>query len=437
MRQLSNRGISALPAGHGVVLDIDRDAVTDDGAISVINDGFDRVANGMAHGVRLRISEILHGGDTVVIDVEQGDRTHRMELPREAIETGGNVINTAVAIDSVQRLMSGEDKSEITIHGPLSDFTHELLKERTGLPIDNPLSADERRVMPTRINVKDQKREGYLGIKPDFASRLDGDLRFLMREGVLMPTSNGDIVLSSCINSPVFWKQIENYLRANPQATSYFQPGSVHLSKLAEGAEYLPKNLLRAGRISVFLNLAEVHGFHEHLTGNRIDTASGAPANDSVILSDSGRAVGDIVSKIRIGAIVQMLKSIGLTEFTITNGPGEIIHYRVREGEKGTMHITAPKSRDIPAEILNKLGISSASEEVLSTGCGDTFTGAFIALSKMYPNADTNRLLEAASLFAVVHTHNPGSNLSNLNLTPLRECVIAILGQPEVMGLAA
>lgn len=423
--------ISALTAGNGAVIDISRYAIEGPGQ-NMVEESFERASNGERHGLRIAIKALTDGGDRVVLNIESDTETKEIETKRSALHLGGNAVNTGIAIDEVTQAITG--RSDISIYGPLSNLMCDLMSGLVRIPIINTLSSDdERRAMPSRVNLVDQRAELYIGSKPDFTGRMHTDLSFLKREGILMPMNNGDLLLSSCINSPLFWEQIEDYLKRNPDATLYFQPGSVHMGKLGEGAKYLPRHLLDAGRINVLLNLNEVQGFHDHLTSNGIDGRE----DDKTRAKMAEQLLDDENNDNKLIQISFILIRLGIRDFTITSGPGEIINYTIGPNGAGSFSITKPASRDMDENFLNSIGIATPSEEVLSTGSGDTFTGAFIALSKIYPNASKSNLLKAASLFAAIQTHNPGSNLSNLRLNSLKEKVIAILGPVQSKSFAA
>ncbi|MDP4008350.1 MAG: hypothetical protein Q8P68_04115 [Candidatus Peregrinibacteria bacterium] len=429
MNVFDRNKISALTAGNGAVLDISRYAIEGPGR-DMVEEGFKRASSGEKHGLQIAIKALTEGGDRVILNVDSGAESKEIETGRSNLHLGGNAVNTGIAIDEVTRSMTGQ--KNISIYGPLSNLMHDLMRDLVRIPIINTLSSkQERCAMPSRVNIVHQEKEIYVGSRPDFTGRMDTDLQFLKREGVLMPMSNGDFLLSSCINSPLFWRKMEMYLKQNPSATLYFQPGSVHLSKIAEGAAYLPKHLLDAGRVSILLNLNEVKGFHDHLRSNDIESHD----EDAAKIKIAEQLIGE---NNRLTEVTFMLVRLGIKDFTITSGPGKILNYTTEPGRAGAVSMTSPTSRIFNVDFLRSIGIDVPSENVLSTGCGDTFTGAFIALSKIYPKANKGKLLQAASLFAAIQTHNPGSNLSNLKLNDaVKQGVVNILGPVESKDIAA
>ena len=419
---------SALSACNGVVIDIEKNVLDGTAARNMAERGFEELEKtGARNGaLRLGIREVFCD-NKVALDVSDGTKMCTLEVGLEDLKIGGNTLNTAIAASEVERLMTGETGGRM--YGPLNGLQEKLIHEKTRLQIANSLKThDQMAAMPSRISVGDPVREKYLRGTPDFENRTrEGrDLRFLVENGVLIPTTNGDLILSSCINSKSFWKQVRDYLKSNPDTTLYFQPGGVHLKKLVENESYLPEDLMGSGRIIVILNVDEMHGFAENLASQ--DIAEVRPVRD-VETTVSNAVLTDEKETTAIN-IARELAKRGLHEVVITNGPGSIISYKSEAG-KDKVFVTSPADRTKVNNILRSVGIENPSKAVLSIGCGDTFTGAFITLSKLYPDADRIQLMEVASMFGTIQTHNPNSNIGNLNLQALREYVIDKLGKPN------
>lgn len=426
---------AALSAGNGAVIDVPLSALK--GETTLCEEKFSSLIETGERSARVRI-EIgkIVSGRSVVLNISDGQREETAEVDLENLIPGGNVINTATATAAVEKLMMGE--TGVYVHGPFNHLHEGLIRDKTGLAVTNPLtSEDRRRAMPSRISIVKPEAEKYLLSIPDFekATRANGDMRFLIEQGILVPAANGDLILSSCINSSLFWNRIKDYLEANPKTTLYFQPGSVHLGKLVTNRPYLPKKLLASGRIVVILNVDEIQGFADNLASqalpelrDKTETTIVAGERISAPLTDAKEAMALNVAK--------ELAKRGLNRVVITNGPGSVISFE-HEGNHSKVYITTPEDRRSVEAVLAQMGIETPSKEVLATGCGDTFTGALIALSRLYPNADRNILMEAASIFSAIQTHNPESNIGNLNLEPVKALIIAKLSLPEVDRLAA
>ena len=410
---------AALSAVHGAVIDIPRDALSEGKGKEIVEQGFTQEGE----MTRISIKELLREStDIAVLEIENNGEKGTSEVPFNDLRSGGNALNTATAIARIEQLLIGE--SGMYVHGPFSPLHQELIERDTGLEVTNPLNITEQAMMPSRISIVDAEAEKYLKYKP----KIDGQLSFLVQRGILMPTQNGDLILSSCINSPIFWNQIKDYLRNNPGTQLYFQPGSVHLGKLVENEQYLPKDLMRSGRIVVILNVGEVDGFAQNLEDHSIGQIMGKKTLE--ILEDKTISLSS-VERARAVNTALALAAKGLRDIVITDGPGTITNIHSEAQGKMTLHITKPQDRAMTEATLSAVGINKPSEKVLTTGCGDTFTGAFIALSRLYPHADRNTLMETASLFSAIQTHNTKSNIGNLDLEPLKKHIIEKLGQPN------
>lgn len=426
---------AALSAGKGAVVDIPSSAL--EGETRLCEEKFSSLmeTGERSERVRIRIGEIING-ERVILNISDGQTEETAEVDLENLKPGGNAINTATAAAMVEKLMTGE--TGVYVYGPLNSLHEGLIRDRTGLAVTNSLATEDRRkAMPSRISIVKPEAEKYLVSTPDFekAASGGGDLRFLIEQGILVPSANGDLILSSCINSTFFWERIKEYLKANPETTLYFQPGSVHLGKLVENDRYLPKSLLASGRIVVILNVDEIQGFADNLMSQELPELR-ASAETEVIASERiSTPIADEKEAMALNIAKELAKR-GFDKVVITNGPGSVISFE-HDGNHSKVYITTPENRRNVETILGQMGVERPSEKVLATGCGDTFTGALIALSRLYPNADRNILMEAASIFSAVQTHNPESNIGNLNLEPVRALIIERLGPPEVGVLAA
>lgn len=426
---------AALSAGKGAVIDIPSSAL--EGETRLCEEKFSSLmeTGERSERVRIRIGEIING-ERVILNISDGQTEETAEVDLENLKPGGNAINTATAAAMVEKLMTGE--TGVYVYGPLNNLHEGLIRDRTGLTVHNPLTTEEKRkAMPSRFSIVDSKLEKYLLSIPKFeeATHANGELRFLIEQGILVPMINGDLILSSCINSSLFWNRIKDYLEANPKTTLYFQPGSVHLGRLVANKPYLPKRLLASGRIVVILNVDEIKGFADNLASQELPELRGE--TETTIMP--GKQISSPLANEKEAMALNIAKELakrGLNKVVITNGPGSVISYE-HEGHSSKVYITSPEDRKNVKALLTQMGIERPSEEVLSTGCGDTFTGALIALSRLYPNADRNILMEAASIFSAVQTHNPESNIGNLNLEPVKALILAKLGMPEVDRLAA
>lgn len=426
---------AALSAGNGAVIDIPCVALEGDLRLcekkfTLLQETGERSAR-----VRIEIGEII-SGDKVVLNISDDQTEKKAEVGLKNLKPGGNAINTATAAARVEKLMTGE--TGVYVYGPLNNLHEGLIRERTGLAVTNSLATEDRkRAMPSRISIVDSEHEKYLLSIPNFerATHANGELRFLIEQGILVPTVNGDLILSSCINSPLFWNRVKNYLKTNPETTLYFQPGSVHLGKLVENRRYLPKELLASGRIVVILNVDEIKGFADNLASQELPELR--DKTETTIVPGGGISVPLTDAKEAMALnIAEELAKRGLNRVVITNGPGSVISFE-SERDYSKVYITTPENRRNVETMLAQMGVEKPSKEVLATGCGDTFTGALIALSRLYPNADRNALMEVASIFSAIQTHNPESNIGNLNLAPVKASIIEKLGQPEIRELAA
>lgn len=426
---------AALSAGNGAVIDIPSSAL--EGQTSLCERQFSSLmeTGERSAEVRIEIGEIING-DKVVLNISDGQTEEKAEVDSENLKPGGNAINTATAAARVEELMTGE--TGVYVHGPLNNLHEGLIRDQTGLTVNNSLTTEERRqAMPSRFSIVDPKREKYLLSIPKFkeATHANGELRFLIEQGILVPMTNGDLILSSCINSRFFWNRIKDYLEANPKTTLYFQPGSVHLGRLVANKPYLPKRLLASGRIVVILNVDEIKGFADNLASQGLPELRGE--TETTIMP--GKQISSPLANEKEAMALNIAKELakrGLNRVVITNGPGSVISYE-HEGHSSKVYITSPENRKNVETMLAQMGIETPSREVLATGCGDTFTGALIALSRLYPNADKNTLMEVASIFSAIQTHNPESNIGNLNLEPVRALILERLGQPEIARRAA
>ena len=417
------RSTTAILGGNGGIFDIPRRAIHDPSVTKLLDRQFEELKQ-RTGDINGGIGEIL-SDDHVVIEIN-GKKT---EVPLKEIELGGNTLNTSIAAAESERSLTGE--SNVTIYGPMPELLERLLIERTRLKVHNTLQGDQRRAMPPRISIIDSEAEKYLRSTPEFEKRIQpgNDLNFLMEQGILVPKENGDLILSSCINSSLFWKQIETYLKRNPKAQLYFQPGSTHLGKLVNQETYLPENLMREGRITIILNVDELDGFLDNLESHDIRAKSGpARLGYNIHIGDCFNKVGKGKRKIA-RQLSKTLGERGLRDVVITNGPGKIVRLKT-SGQTDNIYITKPKKRKDVEGILKDVGLTK-SKNVLSTGCGDTFTGAFITLAKLFPHEDSNTLMELASLFGAIQTHNPSSNVSNLELRSLNELITKEVGQPR------
>lgn len=409
--------ITALTACNGTVIDIERKAIMGDAGMEVDRIFYD-LESSITDECDLQFMEIIKDMREEIAIITVNDEVG--EVPLSSVRIGGNAVNCAIAIDTIERLFYGQ--SGVEIYGPLGQITEMLLRQRTRVKTRNSLSEGASKALPERISVVDSEAEKYIKFKPKYEDRINTDLQFLREcHSLIPPQSNGDLMISSCLNTSDFWSRVNNYIASSQGARLYFEPGSVHFGHLKGDTHYLPIHLLESRQMQIIMNASEVRRFEPNLQDHRVrhseptDFSLISYPNISITLPPEQAGV---LAKYNIGSAL------------VTNGPNPITQID-KTGAVKTVYIVQPVSRLKIDDELKILGLPFA-PEVLSVGCGDTFTGAYIAFQRMFPDASPKHIIRLASYFSAIQTHNPNSNISNLELEKIKPKVVGMIQEREL-----